>query len=74
MTSTLQLANLGPLALYATLATAAWGGLVYRDTSVLWGLALLVVPFVPASNVLFPVGVVVGERVSNRISNVLEEA
>jgi len=28
----------------------------------LWGLALLVVPFVPASHVLFPIGTVLGER------------
>lgn len=28
----------------------------------LWGLALLVVPFAPASHVLFPVGTVLGER------------
>lgn len=29
----------------------------------MWGLAMTVVPFVPASNVLFPIGAVVAERV-----------
>ncbi|CEM22530.1 unnamed protein product [Vitrella brassicaformis CCMP3155] len=63
---------LAPLACYLSLASACVWGLVTLLTTrrerhgegraVAMGLALLVVPFLPASNVLFHVGTVVGER------------
>ena len=37
-------------------------GSICSGRLLLWGLALLVVPFVPASHVLFPIGTVLGER------------
>lgn len=63
MTSLADPAVLAPLALYAAIAGAATISLARCDTAVMWGLALVVVPFLPASNVLFPIGAVVAERV-----------
>lgn len=64
MTSLTDPANIATLALYGALV---WGGAraVSRgDTALMWGLALLVVPFLPASNALLTIGVVVAERAS----------
>ena len=36
---------------------------LYRDRTVLYSLLLMVCPFIPASNMLFPVGFVIAERV-----------
>lgn len=63
MTSFADPANLAPLTLYASILAAAAFAVVRCDTAVMWGLALIVVPFFPASNILFPVGAVVAERV-----------
>lgn len=63
MTSLADPANIAPLALYGSVLACAVLAVLRRDTAVMWGLALVVVPFLPASNVLFPVGAVVAERV-----------
>ena len=60
--------NLATMALYALLAHLLYSGTLaapsHRDTSVIvTGLSLLVCPFLPASNLLFPVGFVVAERI-----------
>ena len=56
-------AVLAPLGVYAAIIAAAVIAIVRRDTVVMWGLVLIVVPFVPASNALLPVGAVLAERV-----------
>ncbi|XP_053600141.1 protein O-mannosyl-transferase Tmtc3 [Plodia interpunctella] len=55
--------NLATLALATTLIAAAVHALRTRSSALSMGLALLVLPFLPASNLFFPVGFVVAERV-----------
>ncbi|VVC91724.1 unnamed protein product [Leptidea sinapis] len=55
--------NLATLALAASLVAAAIHALRTRSSALSMGLALLVLPFLPASNLFFPVGFVVAERV-----------
>ncbi|XP_068627864.1 protein O-mannosyl-transferase Tmtc3 [Battus philenor] len=55
--------NLATLALAATLIAGAIHALRTRSSALSMGLALLVLPFLPASNLFFPVGFVVAERV-----------
>jgi len=56
-------AILAPLTVYTVIIVAAAIAVSRRDTVVMWGLAFIVVLFVPSSNVLLPVGAVVAERV-----------
>eukprot|EP00940_MAST-03C_sp_MAST-3C-sp2_P003152 g3152.t1 len=64
VTSPWDLRLLLPVGLYAGLtALLVYTVFVSRDTYVGAALALLVVPFLPASNLLFPVGFVLAERV-----------
>lgn len=63
MTSVADPAIIAPLTLYGSILAAAVRAVLHCDTAVMWGLALVVVPFVPASNLFFPVGAVVAERV-----------
>lgn len=63
MTSLADPVNLAPLTLYASILASAAIAVFFHDTAVMWGLALVVVPFLPASNLFFPVGAVVAERV-----------
>ncbi|CAN0340036.1 unnamed protein product, partial [Ectocarpus sp. 12 AP-2014] len=62
VTSLADSANLASLALYSSILAAVVFAVARCDTVVMWGLALIVVPFLPASNILFPVGAVVAER------------
>ncbi|CAN0101548.1 unnamed protein product, partial [Ectocarpus sp. 13 AM-2016] len=62
VTSLADPANLASLALYSSILAAVVFAVACCDTVVMWGLALIVVPFLPASNILFPVGAVVAER------------
>ncbi|KAJ2950418.1 hypothetical protein O0L34_g8660 [Tuta absoluta] len=55
--------NLATLALATTLIAAGIHALRTRSSALSMGLALLVLPFLPASNLFFPVGFVVAERV-----------
>ncbi|CAK1578626.1 unnamed protein product [Parnassius mnemosyne] len=55
--------NLATLALATTLIAGAIHALRTRSSALSMGLALLVLPFLPASNLFFPVGFVVAERV-----------
>ncbi|UYV70807.1 TMTC3, partial [Cordylochernes scorpioides] len=58
--------NLATLAFLLVLGAMVWQGAFSPDPPappLLMGLALLVLPFLPASNVFFPVGFVVAERV-----------
>ncbi|XP_049865583.1 protein O-mannosyl-transferase Tmtc3-like [Pectinophora gossypiella] len=55
--------NLATLALATILIAAAFHALRTRSSALSMGLALLVLPFLPASNLFFPVGFVVAERV-----------
>uniref|UniRef100_A0A8C6L0U7 Protein O-mannosyl-transferase TMTC3 n=1 Tax=Nothobranchius furzeri TaxID=105023 RepID=A0A8C6L0U7_NOTFU len=64
--SLLDFRNLATLMLYTFLGLLAHHSLRYRHTSaktVIMALSLIVLPFVPASNLFFPVGFVVAERV-----------
>ena len=54
--------NAAAFALYATLFACGLHALSSCDRTALWALALLAVPFVPASQAFFPVGTVLGER------------
>ena len=65
VTSLADPASIAPLALYGSVLASAALAVLRRDAAVMWGLALVVVPFVPASNVFFPVGAVVAERVGS---------
>ena len=65
MTSLTDPASIAPLTLYGSVLASTALAVLHRDTAVMWGLALAVVPFLPASNVLFPVGAVVAERVGS---------
>ena len=47
---------------YSLVAFTAYFGLTRKCSPILWAGALTIVPFLPASNVLFPVGTIVGER------------
>lgn len=64
MTSFVDPANLGPLALYASILGATVWAVAHRDAALMWALAFVAVPFLPASNLFFPVGVVMAERAS----------
>ncbi|XP_037088175.1 LOW QUALITY PROTEIN: protein O-mannosyl-transferase Tmtc3-like [Pollicipes pollicipes] len=58
--------NLTPLVTYALLLRLLWRALTAHDKEsdlVIMSLALMVFPFLPASNLFFPVGFVVAERV-----------
>uniref|UniRef100_A0A8C7Z1F5 Protein O-mannosyl-transferase TMTC3 n=1 Tax=Oryzias sinensis TaxID=183150 RepID=A0A8C7Z1F5_9TELE len=64
--SVLDLRNLATLAFYVLLGLLAHHGLRYRHNSakaVVMALSFMVLPFIPASNLFFPVGFVVAERV-----------
>ncbi|XP_015913361.2 protein O-mannosyl-transferase Tmtc3 [Parasteatoda tepidariorum] len=66
ITSLLDPRNLATLALYATLAAMLWFALTadpkhFQIISI--SMSLLVLPFLPASNMFFPVGFVVAERI-----------
>ncbi|XP_047453361.1 protein O-mannosyl-transferase TMTC3 isoform X2 [Mugil cephalus] len=64
--SLLDLRNLATLVFYSFLGLLAYHSLRYRHSSakiVIMALSLIVLPFVPASNLFFPVGFVVAERV-----------
>ncbi|RZF38686.1 hypothetical protein LSTR_LSTR003492 [Laodelphax striatellus] len=67
LTSLLDPRNLATLATYATLATLVFVALTtdnrQQATVIVMSLALLILPFLPASNLFFPVGFVVAERV-----------
>lgn len=63
VTSTTDPALLAPFTVYTTIIVAAAIAISRRDTVVIWGLAFIVVPFMPSSNVLLSVGAVVAERV-----------
>lgn len=56
--------NFAPLVLYGALAWGTVTAVSRGDTALMWGLALLVVPLLPASNIFFPIGAVMAERVS----------
>uniref|UniRef100_A0A671NP82 Protein O-mannosyl-transferase TMTC3 n=1 Tax=Sinocyclocheilus anshuiensis TaxID=1608454 RepID=A0A671NP82_9TELE len=58
--------NLATVVFYAMLSLLAYHSLWYGHSSskiVMMALSLIVLPFIPASNLLFPVGFVVAERV-----------
>ncbi|XP_075994462.1 protein O-mannosyl-transferase TMTC3, partial [Genypterus blacodes] len=58
--------NLATLLFYTLLGLLAYHSLRYRHSSaktVIMALSLIVLPFIPASNLFFPVGFVVAERV-----------
>lgn len=55
--------NLLTLLTFIAAAILAIHSIVRRDKVVIWGLSLLVLPYIPASNLFFPVGFVVAERV-----------
>uniref|UniRef100_A0A4W5N3W4 Protein O-mannosyl-transferase TMTC3 n=1 Tax=Hucho hucho TaxID=62062 RepID=A0A4W5N3W4_9TELE len=64
--SPLDLRNLATLAFYSLLGLLAFHSLRHSQSSaktVLMALSLIVLPFIPASNLFFPVGFVVAERV-----------
>ncbi|CAG9091583.1 unnamed protein product [Plutella xylostella] len=61
--SYLDTRNLATLTLACSLIAATVHALRTRSSSLSMGLALLVLPFLPASNLFFPVGFVVAERV-----------
>ncbi|XP_068132940.1 protein O-mannosyl-transferase TMTC3 [Hyperolius riggenbachi] len=64
--SLLDIRNLATLAFFTLLGTLVVFSIKYSGDSsktVLMGLCLLVLPFIPASNLFFPVGFVVAERV-----------
>ncbi|XP_029697225.1 protein O-mannosyl-transferase TMTC3 isoform X2 [Takifugu rubripes] len=64
--SLLDLRNMTTLLFYTCLALLAHHSLCYRHGSaktVVMALSLIVLPFIPASNLFFPVGFVVAERV-----------
>lgn len=64
--SVLDTRNLATLLFYGGLSLLAYHSLRYRHGSaktVIMALSLMVLPFIPASNLFFPVGFVVAERV-----------
>ncbi|KAJ8395712.1 hypothetical protein AAFF_G00029490 [Aldrovandia affinis] len=64
--SLLDVRNFATLAFYCLLGLLAFQSLRYSDQSsktIIMALSLIVLPFVPASNLFFPVGFVVAERV-----------
>uniref|UniRef100_I3J7N7 Protein O-mannosyl-transferase TMTC3 n=1 Tax=Oreochromis niloticus TaxID=8128 RepID=I3J7N7_ORENI len=64
--SLVDLRNLATLVFYIFLGLLAYHSLRYRQSSaktVIMALSLIVLPFIPASNLFFPVGFVVAERV-----------
>ncbi|XP_039988957.1 protein O-mannosyl-transferase TMTC3 [Xiphias gladius] len=64
--SLLDLRNLATLVFYTFLGLLAYHSLRYKHSSaktVIMALSLIVLPFIPASNLFFPVGFVVAERV-----------
>ena len=56
------LATVGAMLLLAAVAIHSLVR-VYKDNTVLYSLLLMVLPYIPASNLLFPVGFVIAERV-----------
>eukprot|EP00752_Nemacystus_decipiens_P009157 g8179.t1 len=62
VTSLADPVNLGPLTLYTSILWATIWAVVHRDAALMWALAFLVLPFLPASNLFFPVGAVMAER------------
>ncbi len=67
MTSLADPANLAPLVLYASILAATATAVARRDTALMWALGFVVVPFLPASNLFFPVGAIVAERVRGTV-------
>ena len=63
VTSPLNLLTLSTFAVVATLAVYCLRGNGKKQKVVLLGLSLLVLPYIPASNLFFPVGFVIAERV-----------
>ena len=63
MLSLADLRNLLTLTLFVFLAFLLTSAVRREKTSVLFSLSLLVLPYLPASNLFFPVGFVVAERV-----------
>ncbi|KAG5186953.1 hypothetical protein JKP88DRAFT_308400 [Tribonema minus] len=60
--SPLDWRNLGPLALYTALIAATLKGLASGNAPLLRSLSLLLIPFLPAAQVAFPIGTVLAER------------
>lgn len=60
--SIFDLRNIFSLATYAAFTWATLHALIARRPSLLFSLALLLLPFLPAANILFPVGTVLAER------------
>eukprot|EP00611_Tribonema_gayanum_P007090 TRINITY_DN1645_c0_g1_i3.p1 TRINITY_DN1645_c0_g1~~TRINITY_DN1645_c0_g1_i3.p1 ORF type:complete len:678 (+),score=252.15 TRINITY_DN1645_c0_g1_i3:192-2036(+) len=60
--SPLDWRNLGALALYTTLIAATVKGLASGNAPLLRSLSLLLIPFLPAAQVAFPIGTVLAER------------
>ena len=54
--------NAWTVLLYATIFACVNHAIVCRSRPMLWALALLIIPFVPASHIFFPIGTIVGER------------
>ena len=48
---------------FSSLALLTWRAVARKDSTLMFALALMAVPFLPASNLFFPVGFVVAERV-----------
>nr|XP_027235620.1 LOW QUALITY PROTEIN: transmembrane and TPR repeat-containing protein 1-like [Penaeus vannamei] len=66
VTSPFDLRNLASVILYGTLALTLRAGLLIKGregNGILLGLVLLIVPFLPATNLFFTVGFVVAERI-----------
>lgn len=53
---------LSPLTAYSAFALACWFATKRRNHPIILGLSIFVLTFIPMSNILFPVGTVVGER------------
>jgi len=62
ITSPLDYRNVFSLTMYAAVVYFGVHAAVNKNAPRLWAGALLVVPFIPASNLFFPVGTVLGER------------
>ena len=60
--SLLDYRNVLSLGVYSSVVAFGFYGGMLGDAIYLWAGALLVVPFIPASNAFFPVGTVLGER------------
>mmetsp|Transcript_23264 Transcript_23264/g.71571 ORF Transcript_23264/g.71571 Transcript_23264/m.71571 type:complete len:706 (-) Transcript_23264:438-2555(-) len=60
--SVLDIRNFLPVVLYAICAVISLLGVHYRSQKVLIIVALAMLPFVPASQIFFPIGTILGER------------